>query len=260
MKFLYLFISLAFLISCKSGIDTKKEAEANTDNEEKIAQNFDLDTLKGMYIGDFGGSDIRIVLNYISPNHAVGYNLHKGLQRNINGKVEETDKTVTLELNEPGDDKYDGVFTLTFQKIDFSCKGTWKANNKKFGKKSFVLEKMNFESHGLDIYTATIDSINKGNFTDVFSYCSDSIAEIYFEADGSVRYEFYPSKDNAERAEQVQIVKGTWTFKKDKVQINWQKNEVFAEKKSYFDIHINPEFDIYLLYKGRKFMTNYYNY
>lgn len=261
MRFTILLSILSFaFFSCKSGIDTNKEDEASSTGIDKVWQKIDLDTLKGMYIGDFGGSDIRIVLNFISPNHAVGYNIHKGLQRNISGKVMETETTIEMELNEPGDHEFDGIFTLVFQKADFTCKGSWKALKKNIPKKKFELEKTNSDQDGLDYENLTLDKITKNNFTSVFSYCSDSLADIFFEEDGNVKYEFYPSKDTLERAEQMQIINGTWTFKDAKIYVNWQKNSVFTDKKTVMDVVINPEYDFYLTYKKRKFYPNLMGY
>lgn len=37
------------------------------------------DSLEGAYTGDFGGSNIRIILTHVTGKHAIGYNLLKGL-------------------------------------------------------------------------------------------------------------------------------------------------------------------------------------
>ena len=92
-----LFASLALvLFSCST---PEKPEDVITINhiEAEIAEedNYDYDTLSGMYIGDFAGSDIRIRLNYVSKKNAIGYNNYKGLQRNLTGKVSREDKKVT---------------------------------------------------------------------------------------------------------------------------------------------------------------------
>ena len=124
MKNLFGFVILSLsLIACS---DTEPAKENITINrvaaEIPPIDKYDYDTLSGMYIGDFAGSDIRIVISFVSHNHAVGYNIHKGLQRNISGTLKEEMHEVILELNEPGDHEFDGVFTLTFAKEDLSCK------------------------------------------------------------------------------------------------------------------------------------------
>ncbi|MCE3296377.1 MAG: hypothetical protein K0R65_2091 [Crocinitomicaceae bacterium] len=249
------------LFSCKSGIDTNKENEASATGEEATAMHqIELDTLQGMYIGDFGGSDIRIVLNFVSPNHAVGYNLHKGLQRNLSGSIEETENEVKMELNEPGDHKFDGTFYLTFSKLDLSCKGYWKSKNKKLGKKNFTLKRVVVPESLLNWDSLLVTDINGENFTEIFSHTSDSIADMYFDNDGSVRYEYYPKLDTLERAEQMVILNGSWTYREGEVIVNWnKKNEVFPDKTK-IEIVINPDYEFFLRYKKRRFFANMYGY
>ena len=71
------------LMSCEDKTIIQEEIKINK-IEAEIPQedNFHYDTLQGMYIGDFGGSDIRLIINYVSNKNAIGYNIHKGLQRN----------------------------------------------------------------------------------------------------------------------------------------------------------------------------------
>lgn len=246
------------LVSCKSGIDTNKDTEAGVEGETAM-KHIEFDTLQGMYVGDFGGSDIRIVLNYVSPNHAAGYNLHKGLQRNISGKIEETDTEVKMELNEPGDHKYDGTFYLTFSKLDLSCRGYWKSKTKKTGKKEFTLKRVLIPESMLNWDSLKVSDITGENFTEIFYYTNDSIADMYFERDGSVRYEYYPKFDTLERAEQMVIMNGSWTYRAGQIIVIWnQKNEIFPDKKTKMDIVINPNYEFYLTYKKRRFFAVLY--
>lgn len=260
MKYLFIFLVLV-LISCKPSVE-KKEAitESSSQTQEEEFIDLPADTLKGMYIGDFGGSDIRIVLNYVSSNHAVGYNIHKGLQRNISGKVEETATEYLLELSEPGDNEFDGVFHLTFSKVDLSCLGVWESYSTKVGKKKFTLEKFESKNLDIDVSELKLTDLDQFNFTSVFNHCSDSISDIYFDADGLVRYEFYPEVDLKERKEQVKVVKGTWSYKPGVVSVSWQANTIFKEKKSIFNIHVEQNYEFYLVYNTRKLYPNFIGY
>lgn len=260
-KFIF-FASLLFLVACKSGQDPKDNLSIS-ETETEMASNgaFDYDTLQGMYKGDFGGSDIRIVLNFVSEKHAVGYNIHRGLQRNISGKVsmgqgENKDK-ILMELNEPGDNPYDGTFFLTFNKTDFNCTGYWKSKTKKISKKSFVLERMG----GMQEYdpdTLEIDDLNANNFTNFIYFVSDSIADISFDDDGGVSYEFYPKLDAENRVEQKEVVDGSWSIDKGKVIIYWKKNDFIKEKKSIFHIKQESGSYFYLDYNGRMLIPVFY--
>lgn len=257
---LFFTLLICGVIACKSGIDTSAEEEFKSTSIDKIKSNFDFDTLKGMYIGDFDGSDIRIVVNYISQNHAAGYNIHQGLQRNISGKVIETENDIILTLNEPGDHDFDGVFELVFSKITLTSKGKWKANNKKYGTKNFTLDKIVIDEPNFDLENLKIEDLNPTNFVTLFSHSSDTIGDFYFEQNGLVKYEFYPSKDTAERREQLEIIQGSWSFKKDEIHISWKKNQVFDEKKSIFKLIIKPNYEFYLEYKNRIIYPNFYGY
>src|SRR2546430_2015280 len=92
---------------------------------------YNYDTLEGAYVGNFGGSDIRIILTHVTGKHATGYNLHKGLRRNINGTMQQTGNTFTFVLNEPGDHPFDGKFSFTIDTITFILSGTWTPLNNK---------------------------------------------------------------------------------------------------------------------------------
>lgn len=257
---LFFLIPGLLLFSCKSGIDTGQEKEvSDTGENPPVFAKIDLDTLRGMYVGDFGGSDIRIVLNYVSPNHAVGYNLHKGLQRNISGKLEETENEIKMELHEPGDHKFDGTFYLTFNKRDLSYKGYWKSRSNKIARKNFTLKKRVSADQEIDLQNLQLSDINDDSFTNIFYYCNDSISDLYFEPDGSVRYEYYPFVDTEERTEQIVILKGTWSLRKDHVLVSWSnKNSIFPGKSTRFDINIAGEYEFYLVSKKRRFMANFF--
>lgn len=211
-----------FLTSC---------GEVNQEPEIEIKQiaahigdedNFDYDTLRGMYEGDFGKSPIRIILNYVSSSNAIGYNIHKGLQRNLNGKVTRSGDTVTVVLHEPGDHEFDGVFTLTFIGIDKKPTGNWVHNEGWVPSKELKLKKQ-------EIKEAKDDEINASNFADYFNLVFDSLGTYYFLEEGLVRYEYYPYKDDNSRVEQLKEVRGSWYLTDNKLKIDWQKNNRFAK-------------------------------
>lgn len=260
------FIVLYFVNSCDSNETITTET---TDSSEvlnvPIISELNLDTLKGIYIGDFGGSDLRLVINYITNKHAVGYNTHKGLQRNINGSVEIKESTVDLVLSEPGDNEFDGVFHLSINKESLDAEGYWQSNSVKISKKHFVLKKLS----GMRVMDK-IAGINKDvkltpfNFSDYFSVLSDSIGEISFEENGLCIYKYYPNTDESERKEQYISFNGSWTLKTDQVIVEWQKNNIFPNRKSIFNIiksgDENADFyyDTSLEGENRKFTNDQY--
>src|SRR5829696_6629260 len=106
----YLLITAYLLASCNQ---VKKEDEVPVvKGKTFVTLPVAPEKVKGTYIGDFKGSPIAITLNYVSDNHASGYNIHKGLTRNVSGTVEASENGLHLVLEEPGNNQYDGKFDL----------------------------------------------------------------------------------------------------------------------------------------------------
>ena len=64
----------------------------------------------------------------------------KGNRRNLTGTVEYKDSSYYFILKEPGDDKWDGIFTFKYEPNTNTLTGEWVANNGKSTKK-FTLTK-----------------------------------------------------------------------------------------------------------------------
>lgn len=230
-----IFILTVLLSSCSDPAPAKdtvtiEKVEATILPEDT----YDYDTLQGMYMGKFGGSDIRIILNYISQKNAIGYDIHKGLQRNIMGSVTRSGDTVQLILAEPGDNEYDGKFTINFIGNDLSPFGSWESNSGKISKQEFKLKKI------VRPEDESYDNVTISNFSRIFDYVSDSIGDYKFNNDGLVILEYYEDKDgydeyddNEEEEEenrdlaQMKQLKGSWSLKGDVVTINWEPNTIF---------------------------------
>lgn len=217
---------------------------------EKIAaeipdeDTFPYDTLTGTYMGDFGGSPIRIKLNYVSGSNALGYDLHKGLQRNINGTVTHEENNIVLVLSEPGDNPYDGIFTISFKGIDTAPKGVWVANNKDIPNQEFTLEKINYDTRG------DHDEITVANFANHFSNMSDSIGEYHFMPDGYVTLRYYPDNDKEWDQQQYEEIKGSWGLKDEQVTINWEANTIFKGNRLDLTIYRYDEYEYSLKGQG----------
>lgn len=229
-KLLLSVILVFILLSCG---DSESETVTNVEKIEAIIPEedlFDYDTLQGMYMGDFGGSDIRVILNYVSSKNAIGYNIHKGLQRNITGKVSRSGDSIQIILHEPGDNEYDGVFTVLFTGDKSKLTGFWESNSGKIPKRSFKLKKM--------VYVEAKDEndINMSNFADYFSYLSDTIGHYSFKDDGLCTFEYYPVTDYENNVEQLVEIRGSWSLKGNLVSVNWQPNKIFKDRKSEFTI------------------------
>lgn len=242
-------VCLIFNSSCHEEIPKKEAIEPVAEKASIEFNNENLDTLTGVYFGNFGGSDIRIVLTHVGKSHVVGYNLLKGLRRNISGTYVKQGDTVQMTLAEPGDNEYDGVFEMEIYLDKFNGKGKWKANSEKISNKSFTFDKLPpFE------YVEDLDKLNNSNFASTFNWVEDSLGSIRFQNDGSCVYEYYPTVDNQNRVEQKEEVKGSWTYKNKQVKIAWQANPIFPTRTSLLDA-ISEDYSFYLTCGGRTFYS-----
>lgn len=216
---IYLFIIAGLISSCANNKteDEKPVIKAKTFTAlAEAPQN-----LKGTYVGDFKGSPIAITLNYVGNNHASGYNVHKGLKRNISGTIEATNNGLHLLLEEPGNNQYDGKFDITIDTTKWTGKGTW--NPFKEGKEaSFTLRKQ-VSPNEEDMYANTfMDSLQ--NY-------------ITLKPDGSCTYTYLTDTTNTG---QLVTIQGNYTKEKTAYTIFWQKNEVFPQKSVFKLIETRP--------------------
>ncbi|SEK86236.1 hypothetical protein SAMN04488505_1011027 [Chitinophaga rupis] len=184
---------------------------------------------QGLYKGDFGGAPIFITINYTSPNHLAGYNVHKGLRRNLSGTLKQEGDRWVATLNEPGDHPFDGHFKLVFDKEFTTAKGHWEPLDKKaLQEKNFTL---NFVKR-----TEENESISVLNYP----FTSEQ-GELYFDEDGSCLFDYYPKVTDSTYAEQSITLKGTWEQKGDTIHVNWQPNEEFPKRNSIFILQFNED-------------------
>lgn len=208
-RWLVLFLPL-FLIACK---EQKKEQQKN---QNALPYTFDYSKFEGVYKGDFNGSSLSLILDHVSGKHATGYNLHKGLRRNVSGKMSFTDSSFQFTLNEPGDHKYDGIFQFTIDTLEYKLKGIWEPlNNDSLKTKTLLLSKMNLDGD------------------DYHNVYSDSIGVVYFNPDGLCRFEDYPIIDG-QPAEQMIEVEGTWKMRGNDYIVDWEPNDYFPDRRSVF--------------------------
>ena len=247
--FFFTLLTLCFT-SCSSEADNAETDVLYTDAEIPQEDTFPYDSLAGIYSGEFGGSNIRIVMNYVSSRNAVGYNIHLGLQRNISGKVERSGDTIRVSLAEPGDHPYDGVFQLTFIGDHNRPSGVWKSNNGKITEKKFLLEKYT-PNDGKDF--DMLQKVTLENFNLFFAEATDTIGDYFFQKDGLVSFTYYPGgrKDinyeefGGARVEQSKTILGNWNIEGEKVTLSWADNDVFPKQKMIYFVK-GKEYDTYL--------------
>ena len=177
--------------------------------------------IKGTYIGDFKGSPIAITLNYVSSNRASGYNVHKGLTRNISGTIEASKDGIHLVLEEPGNNQYDGKFDLIIDTMKWTGMGTWKSF-KKGEETSFNLRKQISEKEE-DQWPAT--------------YTDSLMNDLTLKPDGSCTYTYLT--DTTKTGQEITF-RGNYTKEKNTITIYWQKNNVFPQKSVFKIIETKP--------------------
>jgi hypothetical protein len=246
------------ITSCSSEEEIKQPEQLQTSVKDstEVAEWFpetNYDTLRGMYSGDFGDGFINVILTYVNDKKAIGYNIHKGLQRNISGSVIQKKDHFELTLNEPGDNEFDGVFVLEIAKKDFSVQATWTANNPKISVKKFKLKKKIVKTtEELEKFYDDGGKVSEENFLDYFSEanCNEDLVE--FNENGIVHYTYYPTKDSEKRKEQLESFKGSWRFiNPETVVVEWQKNNRYKERKMSFKItRLSEEEGGFVVLKG----------
>ncbi|VXC24324.1 conserved hypothetical protein [Flavobacterium sp. 9AF] len=189
-NFIFLLYVLTFF-SCKEVVRNEKTTKKLAINDEKlidfhepiVTNNLMMlskEDLLGYWVGEFKAdlSDYEID-TLVAEDENVYYNLHKkitlsideiedsivkghsivsGNIRPFNGKITFQSNQFNLELQEPGDDQYDGKFLVSIKSNDSLMIGTWKANEVlKIDRRKLELKKRLFvynpENELEDVYT-----------------------------------------------------------------------------------------------------------
>lgn len=236
MKQLVILLLLFIIVSCQEEVNDSTSnsnvIEASVEQEEIIPFE-QYDTLQGIFIGDFAGSPIRVVLNYVSDKKVVGYDIHKGLQRNISGDVRTYNDSIVLTLKEPGDGPYDGVFYLNVDRSTLNIKGKWVPNSEELNTKGFSLKRYVSDRTWQDNPTISME-----NFPSYFSHTSYDDTDIYFQEDGLVKCNYFELTDVLTEKEEFKQFFGGWYIKNQKLHIDWQENPLFPKHQVY-DINLD---------------------
>ena len=103
--------------------DAKVEQETTIEKPKKTKSEHQF--ILGKWIGTLRDKKLTIVIESIQGNEVTGYNIAGKNRRPLEGKIMEDDRdgdgecggnlmAYKVVLNEPGDDKWDGAFTLYF--------------------------------------------------------------------------------------------------------------------------------------------------
>jgi hypothetical protein len=227
----YIAAIILLLNACQSGSSSQVHNGIDS-TKATILANQTSDIL-GTYQADFSGSPIFITINYCNGKNIAGYNVHKGLRRNLNGEIKQENNQWVVTLNEPGDHPFDGRFQLLFDADYQHGKGNWMPlNTPTLKEKTLQLSRVEKVGKEEDNFTAYL--MNGETFTG--NHC-----DITFTSDGSCTLTYYNKLTDSTFAPQMNVVRGTWEKKKEELHINWEKNEQFGKRNSVFIINFQSD-------------------
>ncbi|WP_147313893.1 hypothetical protein [Deminuibacter soli] len=223
------------MLTACTGKNTNQEPASHTASDSAVVS---------LYKGDFDGSPIYITINYHNGNKVAGYNVHKGLKRNITGELLPTANGFTATLDEPGDNPYDGHFIINFDTAFAKATASWSPVKPDGPRaKDFTLARATSPKRQYEI-----DEVGYDPFTDGGMMAGDH-SDINFEKDGSCLLTYYAHITDSTYVDQLTTVKGTWEVKNNQVLVNWQPNETFKKTNTVFD------FSFYQNDDGKKYLN-----
>lgn len=131
-----------------SGEETKvedpiSETEIKIEEQEVAPPPKKAEAFLGYYVGYFEGVDmdfdknpvpfnkITIAIDSLSEDILYGHSIVAGNERPFSGPYTMAGDSIKVVASEPGDDRYDGVFSFVLQPKEKTVAGTWKANNQR---------------------------------------------------------------------------------------------------------------------------------
>jgi hypothetical protein len=88
---------------------------------------------------------ITLIISRLEDGNISGYSVCAGNKRPFSGGYEEKNNMIKASLQEPGDNKYDGVFELEIDKESKKLVGKWTPFNKALQGRHYKLERKNFK-------------------------------------------------------------------------------------------------------------------
>ncbi|MCF6401969.1 hypothetical protein L3C95_03740 [Chitinophaga filiformis] len=219
------FIGACFISACQPSTPTNTATTDSTATTTTTAEVPPLEArIMGTYKGDFGGSPIYITINYCSGNKIAGYNTHKGLRRNVSGSITNKGDNLDIQLFEPGDHEFDGVFSLMMDTSLTKATGAWKpVNNKSLSEKQLALTRLIKDAESL-------------------GYMTGDHSDISFNSDGSCTLNYYEKINDSTFSQQMNTLRGTWEKQSDTVVVvNWQPNPVYQQRSTAFVVKYPSE-------------------
>ncbi len=170
-------------------------------------------TLSGTYSGNFKKGLLTLVINYVSGNTVSGYDLHRGIRRNLNGDIAGDSSRYSLVLKEPGGSANDGTFYLVMDKSGQKISGNWVPNDSTL-------------VHSGSVNLSRIDRSSKELDDFYYAEWNSSIGSLHFMVNSACKLEYYPDSSDQHPNVQLTTVNGNFIRKGDTVLIDWQNNQL----------------------------------
>lgn len=125
---------------------------------------------------------ITLFIDQMQDGAMIGYSVCAGNDRPFRGVYTEDGDKITATLNEPGDNKYDGVFDLVITKNPLTLVGKWTPVNPAQSSRHYALVRKNF------VYDATAGQYTESS---VKLLTSDDVNNLYKDDLRLMRNEIY---------------------------------------------------------------------
>ncbi len=145
----------------ENNLNSESSELKEDENDEKKIETESSKIISGNWTGEMNGKKLKIVIDFVDGDKLSGYNILGSNQRSLKGNFQvgawgqPCAKAFEATLSEPGDDKWDGVFTIKFvgyqdmddNSNDLICEGpykgveaigSWKSNNGKLMHEFFL--------------------------------------------------------------------------------------------------------------------------
>ncbi|HPR29155.1 MAG: YARHG domain-containing protein [Chitinophagales bacterium] len=152
--------------------------------------------IEGYYTGFFEAEEFDANKNYMWSNKITvsidslsettlyGHSVVAGNVRPFSGTYNRADKTWQATVSEPGDDRYDGVFTFSVHSDSLVLRGTWTANDKKLAvtKRKYQLE------HRVFSYDPNIDLPEDVTYTELYGSYNEEDESVEAITEDALRF------------------------------------------------------------------------
>jgi len=204
---------------------TTSEAKTQEEAEQEVTNSKPDQLFLGFYVGYFEGVDmdfdkdpvpynkITIAIDSLSKGILYGHSIVAGNERPFSGPYTMAGDSIKAVANEPGDDRYDGVFTFAILPQDEVLVGTWKANNKRLAVSSrqYNLDKRTFS------YDPNVELPEEVSFSNLYE-----------------KYPKYPDKEESLTEDVLKFNASSYELKKEDIENMYQgdlevmRNAIYA--------------------------------